>query len=101
MSSILKKYTKLSYFTLVLMLLNLFYVTAISSKNDIRQKSEYQLFLQKQKSPLINAHKELFQLGGQIWQRDFGEKEYYLTISNSLVKNDPDKYRSGMLVKFV
>ena len=46
----------------------------------------YQSFLNNQQSPLYNAHTELFNLDDQIWQRYYGEKEYFLAPSVSNIR---------------
>ncbi len=60
----------------------------ISTKNsniNMNQDFEtlYSKFITNQKTPLLNADKELFYLDGQFWQREYGESEYYLTPSVS------------------
>ena len=41
-------------------------------------QNNYLEFLHKQMTPLENANEEAFLLDSQIWQRKYGEKEYFL-----------------------
>ncbi len=51
-------------------------------KNDF--ETNYQKFLENQKEPLTSAYEESFLLEGQIWQRIYGEKEYFLAPTMTL-----------------
>jgi len=72
-------------------------------QNDFQK--EYDEFIEYQKSPLINAHYEELLLDGTIWQRTYGEREFYLTPQiknleeyyqqiNTLSKEEKIKFRN-------
>lgn len=54
-------------------------ITQIGLANIKNIFSQYDLLLEKEKTPLKNTHEELFYLDGQIWHRSIGENEFFLT----------------------
>ena len=59
-----------------LILIAFIYSSAFSQNNFQR---DYEMFLEKQKMPLLYANSEVFVLGGTAWTRTYGEQEYVLT----------------------
>jgi hypothetical protein len=53
----------------------------IANKSNLSINSEVLLYaemLKRQKNPLLDAHEELYNINGIIWQRRLGEKEYFI-----------------------
>ena len=65
---------------------------SICQENQSNSKAQKLLktLIEKQQTPLNSCNKELYNLNGIIWHRDFGEKEYYLT---PVIKNKKEFYK--------
>ena len=48
---------------------------------DVKDAQYYQQFLENQQTPLLNADEEAFKIGDVIWQRKYGEEDYFLAPS--------------------
>ncbi|MHA1740221.1 MAG: clostripain-related cysteine peptidase, partial [Candidatus Heimdallarchaeota archaeon] len=85
----------------LIMLLNFSFLFSETNKKIMNGENDfetnYQKFLNAQKEPLISAGEELFLLEGQIWQRKYGEKEFYLSPTMTDLERKEYDFRINLL----